>query len=173
MRRFPLSINIVELLVAIAAALASWLGLYAFLLSMQPWPGNYVPIRQLTVWFLNGGDQILFNEFRIYLPLIMAISAIFLVRTFKYRSVRYFSFWSNIASAWPLALFPLVSIFSYFSLYCFPVGIIFSVFSLIELFTKSSKPYSWIGSTFALMWNIVCIVVAGNYCGKLWELYGD
>jgi len=167
-QRSPFDTNIVELLVAITTAFATWFGLHAILWSGQPWPGDYAANDSLPNWFLDGRVE-LFNNYVVPISIILALSALFLVRGIENQNIRYFSRSSHFALAWPLVLFALVTIFSFLSLYCFPVGLILSFISV----GKSVKSGTWLGSVLAIAWNIVCIIVAFGYFASMWDLFGD
>ena len=114
--RSPFSINKVELLTAIITIIITWFGLHASISSF--WPVGLDLSMPLPDRFI-GYRKELFDTWVIPIAVILAISSIFLVRGIRNQRVRYFSRLSHFVLAWPLILFPSITLLGFFGLFCF------------------------------------------------------
>jgi len=167
-QRSPFSINKLELLVAIGMAIVT-----RFSFRMILW--SYVPVGYDFITRLPLSDSVISGREEIYkmwvwpISIILAISSIFFVRGIVNSNVQHFSRLSHFALAWPLLLFPGVIYLYFFGLYCFPIGLVLSFLSIVE----SIKSRKWWGSVLAVVWNIVCVIVASNYFEHIEYIFGD
>jgi len=164
--RSPFSINLVEVLVAIVTAIIIWFGLHASIFSF--WPVGFDPNLPLPDWVV-GKRAILFSEWAIPIIIVLTLSSIFLVHGIQNQNIKYFSRLDHFVLAWPLVLFPSITILYTFSLFCFPIGLMLSLISIIDLF--QSRKY--LGSAFVIIWIVGCTILAGYYFGRIDYLFGD
>lgn len=168
--RSPLSVNKVEVLVAIGAIIFTGLGLHFALWNAYPVGSNPdFPLDSWTNNRLSVGRPILFNTWVVPISIILSLSSIFLVRGIANQRFQFFSRINHFALAWPLLLFPLATYLDFYSLYCFPFGLVLPVLSLFE----SSKSRKWLGSLFVIIWNVICFVIVGYYLVHNDYYFGD
>ena len=167
--RSPFSINMIELLVAIATAIVTWFGLRAILWSYLPVGYDLILRLPLSDFVVNGREEI-FKTWILPILIILAISSIFFVRGIVNSNFRYFSRLSHFALAWPLLLYPAITYLYVFGLCCFPFGLILSFVPMVESIKSERK---WWGGVFAVVWNVACLVVAGYYFRHLDYIFGD
>jgi hypothetical protein len=164
--RSPFSINMVELLVAIGTTIITWFVLRASISSF--WPADFDLSMPLPDRYIAYRKE-LFDTWVIPIAVILAISSIFLVRGIRNQRVRYFSRLSHFVLAWPLMLFPSITLLGFFGLFCFLFGLIIPV----PLFLESFQSRRWWGSIFAIVWIVGCGIVAMNYFNNIDYLFGD
>ena len=167
-QRSPVSINIVELLVVVGIIIATRFSLHAALWNSYP-VGYDVILRLPLSDFIKTGREEIFRTWTSPISIILALSSVFLVRGIANQQIQHFSRLNHFALAWPLVLFSSVTYLDFFGLYCFPIGLVLAFLSFIE----SIKSRKWWGSTFAVVWNTACVIVAGYYFGHLDYVFGD
>lgn len=165
-QRSPFGINKIELFVAISTIVGAWFGLHASISSF--WPAYLNLETPLPDWVVDMRET-LAQEWAIPITVILALSSIFLVRGTQNQNIKYFSRVSHFVLAWPLILFPSITLLYIFGLLCFPIGLTPPIFSIAESF-RSRK---WWESVFVTVWVVGCTVVAGYYFGRIDYLFGD
>ena len=163
-----------EILIATLMGIATWIGFRSILRGTLPYPCGTVINEELIPcgwtyeesWTLRGHS--LFSSFGIPIAIILAVSAVFLLRAIR-RDERYFSTLGNLALAWPLISFPLLNLLSFFSLYCLPIGVgVAFVGGLKSLNTKRNLA-DWIAFVISVAWLLLCFI----YFDQWWNRYGD
>ena len=167
-------LNKLEFLAAVLTGIAAWIGIRIILQGTLPYGCNdYINGERIPCewtyeesWTKLGNP--LFSSFRVPLVVIPALSAIFLVRTIR-KDERYFSTLGNLALAWPLISFPLLSLISFFSLYCLPIGPGIALIAAIKSIDNKRNLGDWIALVLSIVWFLVGFI----YFDRWWILYGD
>ena len=167
-QRSPFIIYKAELLVAISTFIVTGFGLHNALWNSYP-VGYFVTLHPPLVNFIIVGREEIFRAWVLPISIILTLSSIFLVRGIANQQIQHFSRLNHFALAWPLVLFPSVTYLHPFGLCCFPFGLVLSFLSLVE----SNKSRKWWGSLLAIVWNVVCVIIAGYYFGHLDYIFGD
>jgi hypothetical protein len=165
-KRSLFSLNKLEIFVATITIVVTWVGLHAVISSFGPvgFPLE-VPLPSEVV----RKRELFFNTWVAPIAFILAFSSIFLVRGIQNQNIQGFSRFSYFVSAWPLVLFPSVTVLYFFSLYCFPFGLILPVLSIFESF----RSRRWRGGVFAIVWIVCCTIIAWYYFERIDYLFGD
>jgi hypothetical protein len=167
-------LNKFEFLVAVLTGIAAWTGFRSILRGTLPYGCNdYINGERIPCgwtyeesWTKLGHS--LFSSFSVPIVVILAMSAVFLVRAIR-RDERYFSTLGNLALAWPLISFPLLSLISFFSLYCLPIGVGIALIAAIKSVDTKRNFGDWIALVLSLVWFLVGFI----YFDRWWILYGD
>jgi hypothetical protein len=173
-KRSPFSLNGLEVISVIVVSTAAWFALRWLLQNTLPSPCgsavNEVPID--CGWTAEQAWQSLglplYSTYLFPLVSLLAISAVFLVRSIR-QDVLHFSVFGSLALAWPIIIFIAFFLLSVFSLYCFPVGLILAIIALIEFGETKENKWDWVAFPFSLIW----LVVFGGFVGVFLSIYGD
>jgi hypothetical protein len=167
-------LNKLECLVAVLTSIAAWVGFRSYLQGILPYGCNdYIGDERIPChwtyqesWTVLGRS--LFSSFSIPIVLILAVSAVFLLRAIR-RDEGYFSTLGNLALAWPLISFPLANLFSFFGFYCLTIGVgVALIGGLKSLITKRNSG-DWIALLFSIAWLWLLLI----YMAQWWNRYGD
>jgi len=173
-RRSPFSLNVLELIVAIVAGNGTWFALHYVLWDTPPWPyrWDYFENEALPLWFIEARQE-LFGTFAIPMSIIIAVSAIFLVRAIGKQDFQHFTRICNFAMSWPIFSLIFLNTLSFLSLYCLPIGLVLAIMALEPSRKNNATRDGKLGVITAVIWNIVWVFLGGSYFGGWWTAFGD
>jgi hypothetical protein len=163
-----------EILIATLTGIATWIGFRSILRGTLPYPCGTEINEELIPcgwtydesWTFRGHS--LFSSFSIPIAIILAVSAVFLLRAIR-QDERYFSTLGNLALAWPLISFPLLNLLSFFSLYCLPLGVGMAFVAGLKSLNTKRNLADWIALVISVAW----FLLGSIYFDQWWNRYGD
>jgi hypothetical protein len=167
-------LNKLECFVAVLTGIATWIGFRSYLRGILPYGcndyinGERIPCRWTYEESWNVLGRSLFSSFSIPIVIILAASAVFLLRAIR-KDERYFSTLGNLALAWPLISFPLANLFSFFGFYCLTVGVGIAFIGGLKSLNTKRNSGDWIALVLSVAWLLLLVI----YMDQAWNRYGD
>jgi hypothetical protein len=169
--RSPFSLSRLEIIVALAVGVITWLGLRYILYKTLPWNCMTAPEFPCNVtydqsWDLYGLN--IFSSYSIPMAAISSISSIFFIRCIR-GDVQHFSRLGNFALAWPMICFPLINLLDVFSQCIIPIGL---GLGLAASIMSISRKRNW-GNLISIPLCIVWVIYSNIYFYLWFEAFGD